>query len=182
MKESLPLSRSAEYISRATTLPQLRDVPSHRLPPPYLPLVVIGPASQKIPAVPFEPSARILRVDPSLRLPNRERLARMHAKVIQLLVPFPIGREFRPREPIPRELSRLIAEVQPAEYPELEHLFRREIRLKSRIKFLLPHSSFHHTKYPCIWHRLGSIRHPPTKTDEKKCPCNRPRYSRMGNV
>jgi hypothetical protein len=91
MQQRLPLFWATKNISSSTIIFDLHYMPTHSEPPFYLLLVIIGPTTHKISAVPLKPPARVLRMYPAFCLPYRKRLTRVYAKVIQLFVPLPIG-------------------------------------------------------------------------------------------
>ena len=109
---------------------QLRDMPTNGAPTANLPQIILAAASAIISAIPLEPTARVLGVNPTFATPFRQRLRCAYAKIIQRC-PRPIRRELRPLEPARRKFLPAIGHVFPTEYAELEHLFRRQLRRKA---------------------------------------------------
>ena len=72
MQECLPLTPPALEVSFLAMLPNGRNVPRDRTPPPYLSRIVPRPAPHVIAAVPLKPAARILRIDPAFAAPLGE--------------------------------------------------------------------------------------------------------------
>src|SRR5690606_25799120 len=108
-------------------LPDLRDVAPHRLPASDLARIVAHAAAHEIAAVPLEPAAWIVRVNPALAAPFRQRLAGVDAEIVERAVAA-CGCEFGPREPGRGKLVPAIGEVAAAEDAELEHLLRGQLR------------------------------------------------------
>jgi len=108
---------------------QLRHVPTNGAPTANLPQVILAAAARVISAIPLEPTARVLGMKPTFATPFRERLRRVHAKIIQRC-PRTSRRELRPLEPVRRKFLPAIGHVFPAEYAKLEHLFRLQLRRK----------------------------------------------------
>ena len=126
MKQGLALSPPAAQIAFFAVLDESRDVPRDPAPALNLARVVVAAATRVVAAVPLEPAPRILRVDPSLAPPLRQRLRRVNAEVIDSS-----GRD-APRRVWPlqtssTEISRAIGQVFSTEHAEREHLFRREL-------------------------------------------------------
>src|SRR3984893_10848497 len=113
---------------------QLRNVASHRAPSLDLSQVIRMPPPRIISAIPLEPSAGIVRVNPSFLPPDFKRLRCVHAEVIERSSP-PILREVRAREPARWKFLTTIGHVFPAEHSQRQHLFRRQLRVESRPKF-----------------------------------------------
>src|SRR4051794_11283872 len=86
MQQRLALARTAEHIARFAVLLQLPDVAADRLPAPDLSGIVVHAAAHVVAAVPLEPAARIVPVDPALALPFRQGLARIDTETIQRIV------------------------------------------------------------------------------------------------
>ena len=90
-------------------------------------------AAHVVAAVPLKPAAWIVGVNPSVLAPGGQRLARMHAKVIERTVA-PGSSELRAREPTIGELGPSISHVLAAERTQLQHLFGRQPWMELRIK------------------------------------------------
>ena len=69
VQKSLALARAAQKISLQTVLLKLGDVPAHILPALDLALIVFATAAQVVTAVPLEPAAGIVMVNPAFLLP-----------------------------------------------------------------------------------------------------------------
>src|SRR5215207_11418547 len=63
---------------------------THRRPTPDLARVVGHAAAEVIAAVPLKPAAGVVRMDPTLVAPNRQRLARIDAVEVQRCDPPPL--------------------------------------------------------------------------------------------
>src|SRR3954468_2438877 len=86
MEERLALARVAVPVASHARRFDLRNVPLHRTPPFDLTLVVRAAPSHIVPAIPLEPAAGILGVDPTLFDPHRERLRSVDAEEVQCRV------------------------------------------------------------------------------------------------
>lgn len=136
MEHGLPLATSAGDVSPLAIADDLDDVTLDCEPSLDLPLVFSGhPASAVVPAVPLEPTSRIRGMDPSFLAPDGERLARVDAEAVKRGI-VPLGTELGARVPVGREFLPAIRHVLPAEDPEREHFFRREIGREARIEVL----------------------------------------------
>ena len=133
MQKSLTLPTSAIVISLAAPLPHLRDVASHLSPPTDLPLIIEGPPAPVVPAVPLEPSPRIVTIDPAFPAPLRQWQRRIHAKVIHRRI-VPVRRQPRVSKPAHGKLFAAIRHVSAAENAQLQHLSRRQLRQETRIE------------------------------------------------
>lgn len=109
---------------------------AHSLPAFYLSRIIRMSAAHVVPAVPLEPSAWIVRMDPSFHLPHRKRLRRVHAKVVQLLqVLFCThGRKLRTFEPRLRKFVRAVTHVDASEYAKGKHFCGCQFRFEFGIK------------------------------------------------
>src|SRR5215469_382533 len=114
-----------------TVFLQLRHVPANCAPPRDLAEIIFVAATRIIAAIPLEPAARIVWVNPTFASPFRERLRCVYAEIIQRRARS-IGGKLRPREPARREFVAAIGHVFPAEHSELEHLSRRQIGREPR--------------------------------------------------
>ena len=131
MQHGLTLSFAAFQIARFAVLPDRGHVARDRAPSPDLPTIVGGPAAHVIPTVPLEPPARILRANPPAEPPGRQRLGRVHAKVIESCLAAACGQP-RASEPGSWKFRATVGQVFPAEHPEPEHLPWRELRREFR--------------------------------------------------
>jgi hypothetical protein len=138
VEEGLALGRATREIARAAIFGHLSQMPPDRQPPLYLPLIIFASATQVVAAIPLEPAMRILFVDPTLFLPNRERLAGSHFEKIEFIVLLSIFRKLHSLKPVLRQISGDQPfdsdEVSTPKDSDLEHLFGREIRLESFVK------------------------------------------------
>jgi hypothetical protein len=124
MQQRLPLTLPAQDISRLAIHLDLAYVPSDRLPAFDLPCVFIGKASAEIiPAIPLEPTARIIRMNPSLLAPYRERLAGFDAKPVQICVAAFRGKP-GPGEPATGKFFPAVGHVFTAENTKSQHFLR----------------------------------------------------------
>src|SRR5579872_2314124 len=134
MKQRLALTGAAGAVAGLAVALDLPDVPTHRLPALDLPPVFVSYAAPHVvAAIPLEPAAGIVGMDPSLRAPDRERLAGIDAVVIERAVA-PSRRELGAIEPIRRKLTLAVSHVLAAEYAQSQHLFRRELGPEFRIE------------------------------------------------
>src|SRR6185312_15678423 len=112
----------------------LRDVPAERTPALDLALIfVTQPPAKIVAAVPLEPAARILAMDPALAPPLRQRLAGVDVEVVELGIAA-LRRQLGLREPARREFLAAVGHVLAAEHAEPKHLGRRELRLEAGIE------------------------------------------------
>src|SRR3954452_24858829 len=111
MQQCLALAGAAEQIARLAILLHLPDMPADRLPALDLTAVFLRhAAAQGVAAVPLEPAARIVAVQPALLLPDRQRLACVDTEVIERAVPVPLC-ELGAFEPACRKLLAAIGHV-----------------------------------------------------------------------
>jgi hypothetical protein len=83
LQQRLSLAPAAAEIELLAIVSNLRDVAPERPPAADLSLIfVFEPASQEITAIPLEPAPRIVRVDPALAPPFRQRLAGLHPEIV----------------------------------------------------------------------------------------------------
>ena len=126
MEQSLSLSWAARPVAGPAILSNLRDMSADSAPSFDLALVILAAPASIVPAIPLEPAARVLVINPALFAPNRERLRRIHAEEIKRrFVTFPT--KLRVLEPACGKLLRAIRNVLSPEDAELEHLLGREI-------------------------------------------------------
>jgi hypothetical protein len=142
---------------------QLRNVTAHGAPAFDLAKVVFVAAAGIIAAIPLEPAARIVRMNPTFLPPNLEWLRRVDAEIIQRRT-MSILRKLRAFEPACRKFVATIGHVFSAEDTEREHLLRRQLgfelgaefaahRLAAEIDVALLHLVVHH--YALRSHSLG---------------------------
>ena len=87
MQQGLSLPSAAGEVARLALPLDLPDVPAHGLPSPDLPLVLVGQAAAHVvAAIPLEPAARVVGMDPSLVAPHRQRLAGVDAEEVERAV------------------------------------------------------------------------------------------------
>ena len=87
MQQRLALAAPAHEVAGLAMALDLRDVPADRFPPPDLAAVLGSDAAAHIvPAIPLEPAAWIVGMNPSLPAPDREWLTRIDAEKIQRAV------------------------------------------------------------------------------------------------
>ena len=79
LKDGLSLPPPTLEIARLAVLPNRRHVSGDRTPASNLPGVVGGSAAHVVAAIPLEPPAWILLVDPPVAAPDAERLRGVHA-------------------------------------------------------------------------------------------------------
>lgn len=127
MQERLPLLAPAVQVARPAIVFYLRDMPAHGSPALDLALVFAFDASSHvISAIPLEPAAWIIRIYPALVAPDFERLAGVDLEEVDFRV-VPVRVELRFGEPGHREFLPAIGHVPPAEYAQLQHLFRCQL-------------------------------------------------------
>lgn len=134
MEQRLPLAAPALKVASCAVLLQLRHVSPDEAPSFDLSQLVRMPSPGIVPAIPLEPAAGIIRMNPSLRLPDFERLRSIHSKIVQGR-PVPVLAKLGASEPARRKLFPAISHVFPAEDSKREHLPRRQPRRKFRSKF-----------------------------------------------
>ena len=125
MQKSLALTSSAAKIARLAIPPNLNDMAAHRTPTSNLsPIFIRHSAANIVAAVPLKPAARIVGVNPSSLAPNRQRLARLHAKILQRFI---VGswRQFRLGEPVRREFIAAVVHIFAAEHTKAKHVLGR---------------------------------------------------------
>src|SRR5215813_4820436 len=134
MQQRLALALAAQQVARLAVALNLPHVAADRLPATDLAAVLVRhAAAHVVAAVPLEPAARIVVVDPALAPPLRQRLARVDAEEVECAVAL-TGRELRADEPALGEFPAAVGHVLAAEDPEAEHLARRELRLELGIE------------------------------------------------
>jgi hypothetical protein len=90
VQHGLPLAGPTEDVAALARTLDLAHVAAHGAPAPDLPRIVVHAAAEIVAAVPLEPAARIIRVDPALRPPYGQRLARVDAEEVERRVA-PLG-------------------------------------------------------------------------------------------
>ena len=135
MQQRLSLFATAIKCSLRTILLELRDVTPHGAPSFDLSLVVRTTASHKVAAVPLKPTARVFVIDPTFLLPNPERLRCVHPKIIQIRIVTLVTEPGAP-EPGRGKLFTTVSQVLATKYPQLQHLFRCQLRVEVRMKIL----------------------------------------------
>src|SRR5262245_49372127 len=110
-------------------LPNGRDMACDGPPPTDLARIVSRSAAHVVSAIPLKPASRILRPNPAVSAPGRERLRGIHAVVIQFRIVL-CRAELRVREPACRKLGAAVRHVFSAEDTKLQHLPGRELGTK----------------------------------------------------
>src|SRR5262249_54343815 len=124
----------AERVARFAMFLDLRDVPPDRLPALDLARVLLRqPAAHVVAAVPLEPPARVVAKNPALASPFRQRLACIHAEMIERAVASAFC-QFRALEPAYGKFLAAVGHVFAAEDTERKHLRRRQFRFELRMK------------------------------------------------
>lgn len=131
MKDSLALPPPALEIARLAVLPNGRHVTRNRSPSSNLPRVVGAPSAEVVAAVPLEPATGVLRPDPAVAPPRRQRLGGVDAEAVEPRL-VAGGVQSCPREPAGRKLLPAVSHVLPAEHAELKHLPWRQLRPELR--------------------------------------------------
>ena len=91
MQQRLALALGAHDVTALAVALDLAHVPAHRLPTLNLARVLLWLApAEVVAAVPLEPAARVILVDPPLSPPFSQRLARVGAEVVELAVALPV--------------------------------------------------------------------------------------------
>src|SRR5512145_1300904 len=83
VQHCLALPPPAVDVSLVAMLPNGRDVPRDATPPPDLSRIVARPAAHVVPAVPLEPAARVMPVDPAPATPLGQGLRGVDAEAVQ---------------------------------------------------------------------------------------------------
>src|SRR5688572_16718172 len=105
-------------------------VPADRLPAPNLPSILFRHAAADIiAAIPLEPAARIVPVEPAFPAPDRQGLTGADSEIVQRGIA-PFRRQFRAAEPGFRKFLAGVGHVLAAEDAQRKHLFRRQFRLE----------------------------------------------------
>lgn len=133
LQQRLSLLLAAVHVTWLAVFAKLLQMSSKRSPPLDLPLIILAPASQVVPAIPLKPASRIFVVDPALLSPIPQGLGRVHLEVIQGSV-MSLRTELGSLEPRVWKLLLTIGHVLAAEHAKLQHLPGSELRPKSRMK------------------------------------------------
>src|SRR5687768_2801489 len=131
MEHGLALPAAALEIARLAVLPDRSDMAGDCPPAPNLAGVIRRSASHVVAAVPLEPSARILRMDPAIPAPGGERLGGVDTEVVEARVTAPAG-ESGAGEPAGGKLGAAVSHVPASEYPKTQHLAGSQLREKTR--------------------------------------------------
>src|SRR6476646_5835319 len=124
MQERLPLPRTAGQVARLAVPLELPDMPANGFPSLDLAAVLGRHATAHVvTAIPLEPAARIIGVQPSLSAPDPQRRAGVDAEEIERAVA-PKRREPGAREPALGKFIPGIRHVLAAEHAEAQHLLR----------------------------------------------------------
>src|SRR6185437_7631951 len=84
MQQRLALTAPTGEVAAVTVTFDLADVPAHCFPALDLPPVLVGdPPAHVVAAVPLEPAARIVRMDPALGAPDGQRLTGIDAEIVE---------------------------------------------------------------------------------------------------
>src|SRR5581483_4709285 len=111
LQQRLALAPAAAEVAGIAVLLHLPQVPAHRLPAADLAAILLGhPAAHVVAAVPLEPAAGIVRMDPAFAAPFRERLARGDAEEVERGIA-PPRRELGAAEPVGRKLAPRVGHV-----------------------------------------------------------------------
>src|SRR4051812_34681107 len=133
MEQGLALPRPTREIARCAMLRQLRDMSPNRPPALDLAKIVGMTTAGIIAAIPLEPAARIVGMDPAFVSPHLQRLGGVHPEVIEGGAR-PIRRKPGASEPVRREFAATIGHIFAAENTERQKLLRRELGTESRAK------------------------------------------------
>ena len=127
MQQSLALPRPAKNVATLAVTLDLPDVPAHRLPPLDLAQVLIlHAAAQIIAAIPLEPAARVVGVNPTFLAPNGQRLARVDAEEVERSIAS-ARRELSAGEPAFGKLISRVGQVLAPKHAEPQHLLGRQL-------------------------------------------------------
>src|SRR5689334_16589706 len=86
VQDGLALAWAAGQIALLAIAADGGDVSRDRPPSPDLTRIVGAPAAHVVPTVPLEPASRVLRTNPSVPAPDRERLRRVDAETVEARV------------------------------------------------------------------------------------------------
>src|ERR1700674_2795037 len=100
MKQGLALASAARQVARLAVTQDLPYMTAHGFPALDLARILLGqPPAHVIPAIPLEPAARVVAVNPAFSAPKRQGLAGINTKVVEGTVA-PARRQFRALKPI----------------------------------------------------------------------------------
>ncbi len=133
MEKRLALFAATVHIARFAGTLYLPYVPNHTFPALYLTLIVGASASREVSAIPLEPAAGVLIVNPTLIAPHGKRLGGVDAEIVQLRV-VAFMTEFRVLEPLFGEFVPAVGHVFPAEDSHFQHLLGRKLRFEIRME------------------------------------------------
>jgi hypothetical protein len=123
---------AAGLITGFTVAFNLSYVATHSAPAPDLTRILFRHSPAHIvAAIPLEPAARIVGMDPTLFAPHGKRLTCIHAKIIKRAVTG-VRRQLGAYEPLSREFLPRIRHVFSAKHPKLQHFLGRKLRAKLR--------------------------------------------------
>ena len=124
---------TSKIVSFAVPL-DLTNVAAHRSPSSNLsPILIRYSATKVVSAIPLEPAAGIVGVDPTLSAPDRQRLAGVNAEVVEAVIAS-LGRKLCADEPAAWKLVDGVGHVLAAEYAEAKHLVGCQVGIKIGIK------------------------------------------------
>src|SRR4030095_4733525 len=110
-------------------------MPANGTPALNLALVIRTTPPEIVTAIPLKPAARVLRVNPPFRPPDRKWLRGIDAEKIELRS-VTLGTEPGVGKPVVREFCLTVCHVFAAKNSESKHLFRTQLRLETRGKIL----------------------------------------------
>jgi hypothetical protein len=131
MQQRLALTRATREVHRLAVPLDLPDMAPHCLPALDLPRVFIHhSAANRVTAIPLEPAAWIVGVNPSLRTPEGQFLARVDPEEVERGVGSRSGRQPCMNEPALGKFGACVRHVPAPEDPELQHLLRGQLGLE----------------------------------------------------
>lgn len=134
MKHCLALPGPAGKGGFTAVLFDLSYMPLYGFPSLYLPQVFFWKAPAHIvAAVPLEPSARVILMNPAFFYPNRQRLAGVNLEIIQLRI-VPLGAKLCFLKPACRKFFAAVSHIFPAKNTQFQHFPGSKLRLKIRGK------------------------------------------------
>ena len=134
VEKCLPLAWPAECVTWAAIGLYLAYMASHSVPTAYLTCVFFWQASAHVvPAVPLEPAARIVFVNPALSAPLGQRLRGVDFEKVEFRVARAFGELCAPK-PRSRKFFRAVTHIDAAKDAGVEHLAWCEFGFKIRSK------------------------------------------------
>lgn len=128
------MARSTQEVPAIAVPGELPDVTADCSPTANLALVLVRyPSPLIVTAIPLEPAARVVRVDPSLGAPHRQRDTRFDAEKVKVAVGGSRGK-LRLSKPGLGKFVTTIAQVNTAEDSEREHFLGGEVWRKLPVK------------------------------------------------